>query len=105
MFDQEVMFWDFMRCETIQTQAGSFTSMAMVNLLQIALTTVAIFLHRHVLSSASSSIVGMGNARVWYSCDGNTGVPADVLARVRLCWLMTHPEDVPPQAVHPGVSY
>lgn len=39
------------------------------------------------------------NARVWYSCDMETGIPADVPANVRLCWLMTHPKDVPLQPV------
>jgi len=36
------------------------------------------------------------NARLWYSCDRDTGIPADVPPSVRLCWLMTHVNDGPP---------
>jgi len=41
----------------------------------------------------------LANVRVWYSCDRETCIPAEVPTRVRLCWLMTHPEDMPPQPV------
>lgn len=44
-------------------------------------------------------IAELPNACIWYSCDGDTGVPSAVPATVRLCWLMTHPDDVPPQPV------
>jgi hypothetical protein len=36
------------------------------------------------------------NCRVWYSADRDTGVPTDVPSRVRVAWLMTTPEDLPP---------
>jgi hypothetical protein len=36
------------------------------------------------------------NCRVWYSCDRDTGVPADVPPRVRVAWLMTVPGDLSP---------
>jgi hypothetical protein len=44
-------------------------------------------------------LASLPNVRVWYSCDRETGIPAAVPSRVRLCWLMTHPEEVPPQPV------
>ena len=44
-------------------------------------------------------LAALPNARVWYSCDRETSIPADVPASVRLCWLMTHSEDVPPEPV------
>jgi hypothetical protein len=36
------------------------------------------------------------NARVWYSCDRDTGLPSAVPARVRISWLMTRPDEIPP---------
>ncbi|MCE9556544.1 MAG: hypothetical protein K8T91_24610 [Planctomycetes bacterium] len=36
------------------------------------------------------------NCRVWYSVDRDTGVPAEVPARVRVAWLMSEPTDLPP---------
>ncbi len=36
------------------------------------------------------------NCRAWYSCDRDTGVPADVPPRVRLAWLAVEPGDAPP---------
>ena len=36
------------------------------------------------------------NCRAWYSCDRGTGVPAPVPAGVRLAWLMTAVDDLPP---------
>jgi hypothetical protein len=45
------------------------------------------------------SIAELPNARVWYSCDRDTGLPSVVPSRVRLCWLMTHSEDAPPAEV------
>ena len=38
------------------------------------------------------------NVRTWLSCDRDTGVPARVPACVRLAWLMTSPDDLPPRA-------
>lgn len=39
------------------------------------------------------------NVRIWFSCDRDTGFPEQVPAQVKLCWLMTHPEDAPPRPV------
>jgi hypothetical protein len=39
------------------------------------------------------------NCRAWYSCDRGTGVPAQVPARVRLAWLMTAADDLPPHGL------
>ena len=36
------------------------------------------------------------NLSLWYSCDRDTGLPDVVPPRVRLAWLMTSAEDVPP---------
>lgn len=38
------------------------------------------------------------NVRAWFSCDRDTGVPESVPPGVRLAWLMTRPDDVPPHA-------
>ena len=38
------------------------------------------------------------NVRAWFSCDRDTGVPASVPPGVRLAWLMTAPDDLPPRA-------
>jgi hypothetical protein len=38
------------------------------------------------------------NVRAWLSCDRDTGVPARVPGGVRLAWLMTGPDDLPPRA-------
>src|SRR5262249_9457870 len=38
------------------------------------------------------------NCRVWFSCDRDTGVPSRVPRRVRLAWLMTSEDDLPPRA-------
>lgn len=40
------------------------------------------------------------NCRAWYSVDRYTGVPACVPPRVRVAWLMTAPDEVPPPGVH-----
>jgi hypothetical protein len=42
----------------------------------------------------------LDNCRVWYSCDRETGVPVVVPPRVRLAWLATCPEDLPPAGTH-----
>jgi hypothetical protein len=39
------------------------------------------------------------NCVVWYSCDRDTGVPADVSAFVRLAWLSVSEDDAPPLGV------
>jgi hypothetical protein len=36
------------------------------------------------------------NCRLWYSCDRHTGIPTRLPPRVRLAWLMTAEEDLPP---------
>jgi hypothetical protein len=41
-------------------------------------------------------LAGLPNVRVWYSCDRDTGVPDRVPKRVRLAWLMTAQDDLPP---------
>lgn len=38
------------------------------------------------------------NVRLWYSCDRDTGIPDDVPKRVRLAWMQTAHDDVPPRA-------
>jgi hypothetical protein len=44
-------------------------------------------------------MAALGNCRVWYSCDRETGIPQEVPARVRLAWLATTPQDQPPKGV------
>ena len=41
-------------------------------------------------------MAALPNCVAWYSCDRDTGVPADVPARVRLAWLATADDDAPP---------
>lgn len=36
------------------------------------------------------------NCRLWYSCDSQTGMPEWIPPRVRLAWLMTSDDDLPP---------
>jgi hypothetical protein len=45
-----------------------------------------------------AAMARLPHVRVWFSCDKQTGVPRRVPARVRLAWLMTAPEDLPPRA-------
>lgn len=52
-----------------------------------------------VIRRVIDQIAGLPNARIWYSCDRDSGVPSTIPATVRLCWVMTHPDDVPPQPV------
>ncbi len=40
------------------------------------------------------------NCRVWYSADTSSGMPTDVPARVRVAWLTTTPDEVPPPGAH-----
>lgn len=39
------------------------------------------------------------NCVVWYSCDRDTGVPADVPAGVRVAWLSVAENDIPPTRI------
>ena len=43
-------------------------------------------------------MASLPNVRAWFSCDRDTGIPPCLPANVRLAWLMTRPEDVPPRA-------
>jgi hypothetical protein len=45
-----------------------------------------------------AAMARLGNVRAWYSCDRDTGVPRRVPPGVRLAWLMTDPDDLPPRA-------
>jgi hypothetical protein len=38
------------------------------------------------------------NVRLWYSCDHDTGIPAHVPSRVKLAWMQTVADDLPPRA-------
>lgn len=42
----------------------------------------------------------LANSRVWYSTDRDTGVPADIPARVRVAWLMSDATDLPPSGTN-----
>jgi hypothetical protein len=44
-------------------------------------------------------MAALSNCRVWYSCDRETGIPRHVPVRVRLAWLATTLEDLPPKGV------
>src|SRR4051794_39554378 len=41
-------------------------------------------------------LAALPNARVWYSADRDTGLPADIPPGVRVAWLMTDEADAPP---------
>jgi hypothetical protein len=43
-------------------------------------------------------MVQLPNVRAWFSCDRDTGVPDHIPAGVRLAWLMTSHDDLPPHA-------
>lgn len=45
-------------------------------------------------------MASLPNCRAWYSCDRDTGLPADVPAGVRIAWLQTALDDLPPTPVH-----
>lgn len=51
------------------------------------------------LKRVIDKMAAFANARLWYSCDRDAGIPSQVPSAVRLCWLMTYPEDLPPQQV------
>lgn len=38
------------------------------------------------------------NVRLWFSCDKDTGIPASWPERVRLAWMQTAEDDLPPRA-------
>jgi hypothetical protein len=45
-----------------------------------------------------AAMAKLPNVRAWYSCDRATGVPRHLPIGVRLAWLMTGPDDLPPRA-------
>lgn len=52
-----------------------------------------------VLKQVIDEMAALSNARLWYSCDRDTGFPSNVPTNVKLCWLMSDAEDLPPQPV------
>ena len=40
------------------------------------------------------------NCSAWYSCDSETGLPADVPPEIRLAWLQVDADEIPPASVH-----
>jgi hypothetical protein len=40
----------------------------------------------------------LGNVRLWYSCDKDTGIPDKTPRRVKLAWMQTAPDDLPSRA-------
>ncbi|MFT3883349.1 MAG: hypothetical protein QM703_27305 [Gemmatales bacterium] len=51
------------------------------------------------LKPALDEMAQFPQIRLWYSCDRDTGIPPEVPFSVRLCWLMTHPDDLPSRPV------
>lgn len=51
------------------------------------------------LKPVIDEMAAFSNARLWYSCDQDTGLPSHMPPTVKKCWLMTDAEDVPPQPV------
>lgn len=51
------------------------------------------------IREALQQIAQRANARLWYSCDRDTGFPQTVPDQVKVCWLMTSADDVPSQPV------
>ena len=45
-------------------------------------------------------MAGLQNCSSWFSCDAETGLPADVPPRIRLAWLQVDANDIPPATVH-----
>jgi hypothetical protein len=43
-------------------------------------------------------LAALRNVRLWFSCDAETGVPADLPARVKAAYLQHEPSDVPDRA-------
>jgi hypothetical protein len=50
------------------------------------------------LAAALEELARCPNVRLWYSCDQDTGVPARVPRRVKLAWMQTSADDLPPRA-------
>jgi hypothetical protein len=50
------------------------------------------------VAAALAELSRCRNVRLWYSCDHDTGIPAPVPRRVKLAWMQTSPDDVPPRA-------
>ena len=44
------------------------------------------------------SMTFLPNAKIWYSADEETGVPADVPEKVRVAWMQTEVDDEPAEA-------
>ncbi len=40
------------------------------------------------------------NCRVWWSADCDTGLPENIPPRVRIAWLLTRADEIPPPGVH-----
>jgi hypothetical protein len=51
------------------------------------------------IRSLLARMTALPNCQVWYSADRGTGVPDEVPPGVRLAWLMTEDDDVPPARV------
>lgn len=52
------------------------------------------------MALALASLARLGNVRLYFSCDKDSGVPARVPARVRLAYLQTAIDDLPPASFH-----
>ena len=50
------------------------------------------------IAEALAELSRCRNVRLWYSCDHDTGIPARVPRRVRLAWMQTSADDLPPRA-------
>ena len=50
------------------------------------------------IAGALEELSGCPNVRLWYSCDRDTGTPAHVPRRVKLAWMQTGADDIPPRA-------
>ena len=50
------------------------------------------------IAEALAELSRCRNVRLWYSCDCDTGIPARVPRRVRLAWMQTSADDLPPRA-------
>jgi hypothetical protein len=51
------------------------------------------------IAPALAGLARCRNVRLWFSCDRDTGVPDHTPRRVRLAWMQTAPDDLPPRAV------
>jgi hypothetical protein len=47
---------------------------------------------------ALAELARLRNVRLWYSCDRDTGIPDRVPRRVKLAWMQTAADDLPPRA-------